>query len=195
MKRAIIVHGWEGHPEEAWFPWLKKELEAKGFSVNVPAMPDTEKPVIEKWVSHLANVVGTPDEDLILIGHSIGCQTIMRYLETLPDDAKVKQVIFVAGWFTLTLEAAEDEEDIEIARPWIETPIDFEKVKKHTDNFTAIFSDDEPYVPIENKELFEESLNAKIVMEHGKGHMNDEKDVKELPSILEAIYGKTEKPL
>lgn len=30
-KRVFIVHGWDGKPSGAWLPWLKKELEAKGF--------------------------------------------------------------------------------------------------------------------------------------------------------------------
>ena len=33
-KRVFIVHGWDGYPEEVWFPWLKKELEAKGFEAQ-----------------------------------------------------------------------------------------------------------------------------------------------------------------
>jgi esterase/lipase len=36
MKKVFIIHGWDGYPEEGWFPWLKKELEKKGFSVFVP---------------------------------------------------------------------------------------------------------------------------------------------------------------
>ena len=35
MKRVFIIHGWEGHPENAWFPWLKKELEQKRVSQEV----------------------------------------------------------------------------------------------------------------------------------------------------------------
>ena len=27
MKRVFIIHGWDGYPEEGWFPWLKEELE------------------------------------------------------------------------------------------------------------------------------------------------------------------------
>jgi len=34
-KRVFIVHGWGGHPEEGWFPWLKKELERRGFEGNI----------------------------------------------------------------------------------------------------------------------------------------------------------------
>ena len=33
-KRVFIAHGWDGYPEEGWFPWLKKELETKGFEVS-----------------------------------------------------------------------------------------------------------------------------------------------------------------
>lgn len=46
MKRVFIIHGWEGYPEEGWFPWLKKELEEKSFAVQVLVMPDTDKPQI-----------------------------------------------------------------------------------------------------------------------------------------------------
>lgn len=24
MKRAFVIHGWEGTPEGSWWPWLKK---------------------------------------------------------------------------------------------------------------------------------------------------------------------------
>ena len=80
MKRAIIVHGWDGFPEEAWFPWLKRELEARGFTVDVPQMPEAATPKIDLWVPALAQAVGAPDVELVLIGHSIGVQTILRYL-------------------------------------------------------------------------------------------------------------------
>lgn len=36
MKRIFIAHGWDGCPEEGWFPWLKKELEIREFEVFVP---------------------------------------------------------------------------------------------------------------------------------------------------------------
>ncbi|MFH1866595.1 MAG: hypothetical protein ABIJ81_00730 [Patescibacteria group bacterium] len=54
MKRAIIIHDWEGYPEECWFPWLKKELEANGFKVDVPAMPNSAKPKMSEWMPYLS---------------------------------------------------------------------------------------------------------------------------------------------
>ena len=39
MKNVIIIHGTEGYPEENWFPWLKKNLEERGYNVTVPQFP------------------------------------------------------------------------------------------------------------------------------------------------------------
>ncbi len=38
-KRAFIIHGWGGKPDEHWLPWLAGELEKNGFDVIVPAIP------------------------------------------------------------------------------------------------------------------------------------------------------------
>src|SRR3989344_1157111 len=89
MKRVFVIHRWSGGPEDDWRPWLKEELEAKGYEVVVPEMPETEHPQIGKWVAKIAEVVGMPDENTYFVGHSIGCQTIMRYLQTLPEATKI----------------------------------------------------------------------------------------------------------
>lgn len=185
-KRAIIVHGWDGYPEEGWFPWLKRELEKQGFIVTVPQMPNAGTPRIEAWVSHLAEVVGKPDEDTYFVGHSIGCQTILRYLEAI--DVKIGGVVLVAGFLDV-LTNLEGEEERAIVKPWLETPIDFEKVKQATDNFVAIFSDNDPFVPLEeNKKMFEEKLGAQVFVENSKGHFSGPTDkCMELPIVLEAV--------
>src|SRR3972149_11827600 len=126
MKRAIIVHGWDFNPDMNWYPWLKKELEKRDYSVIVPSMPETSEPKINDWVSYLEKIIGKLDENTLLIGHSIGCQTIMRYLESSDYNGKVN-VIFVAGWFKLDNLEGEDVENI--AKPWLETQINFNKIK------------------------------------------------------------------
>jgi uncharacterized protein len=98
-KRVFIVHGWDGYPEEGWFPWLKGELEAREFEVFVPQLPDPGNPRIYKWVPKLKEVVGDADEETYFVGHSMGCQTIARFLENLPQDLKVGGAVFIAGFF------------------------------------------------------------------------------------------------
>ena len=184
MKKVFIIHGWEGYPEEVWFPWLKQELEKRGFSVIVPEMPDTESPVIEDWVSYLEKIVGIPDNNTYFVGHSIGCQTIMRYLEKI-DNIKIGGAVFVAGWFNLI--GLTTDEELEIAKPWLEIPINLNKVKEATNNFTAIFSSNDPYVPLKDQDIFKEKLGAKIIIEKDKGHFDEGSGVKNLPSVLNNI--------
>ena len=186
-KRVFIIHMWDGRPDEGGFPWLKEKLEEKGFKVYTPSMPEPANPKIDAWVSFLKQQVGTPDENTYLLGHSIGAQTILRYLESLEPTAKIGGAVFLAGWVHLTDEAYEEEGDVEIAKPWLETPIDWEKVKLHTDKFTAIFSDDDPLVPYSDSEIFKDKLNAKIITESKKGHFSGDDGIKELPSALSAI--------
>ena len=184
-KRVFMIHGWEGSPDNCWFPWLKKELESRGFQVYTPEMPDSEEPKIEPWVSTLSKIVESPDSETYFIGHSIGCQTIMRYLQILPESTKVGGVIFVAGFFNLPNLETQEEKDI--AKPWLKTRIDTDKIKTLTDNIVAIFSDDDPDVPLDDSELFKERLGAKIIIEHNKGHFSDDANVTELPIVLEEL--------
>lgn len=183
MKRVFIIHGWAGNPDNCWFPWLKSELESRGFSVVTPAMPNPKIPEINSWVNHLQGEAGEPDENTYFVGHSVGCQTILRYLETL-ENKKIGGVVFVAPWIHLK---GLDDEEIKIAKSWIETPINYDKVLKATDKFTAIFSDNDQYVPIEDAEIFKEKLGAKIITEHEKGHFADDDKVFELPLALEEL--------
>jgi hypothetical protein len=184
-NRAIIVHGWDGYPGEGWFPWAKAQLEQRSFTVEVPSMPHPDEPTIDDWVGHLAKLIGEPDKHTYLVGHSMGCQTILRYLATL-EGKQIGGAVLVAGFFELVpLDTAEEEE---MFKPWLETPIDFAKVKAATTNITVILSDNDEWVPLErNKQLFEQSLAPTIIIEHGKGHFSGSSGIKELPAVLAAI--------
>jgi predicted alpha/beta hydrolase family esterase len=184
-KRAIIVHGWAGNPQEGWFPWLKAKLIERGFAVQVPQMPDAEIPKIEPWVAHLKDTVGLPTVDTILIGHSIGCQTIIRYLETLAADEQVGPCFLVAPFLEL-LEIGEDEEHA-IAEPWLTTPLDYKKIQAKTQKIVALFSDNDPFVPLGNVELFEQRLGAQTHIFPKKGHFSGENGIFEIPELLTLI--------
>lgn len=181
MKRVFIIHGWEGTPYNHYHKWLKSELEKLGYKVFCPAMPSTDSPVIEDWVNHLRDLVGTPDKDTHFVGHSIGCQTILRYLETISEP--VGKAVFVAGWFDLqNLETPEEEK---IAEPWTTIPIDLARVKKVLPSSTLIISDNDPFGAFEkNKKKFAE-LGSKIIVLHNAGHIDKESGYNKLPEALE----------
>ncbi|MEK7635235.1 MAG: alpha/beta hydrolase [Patescibacteria group bacterium] len=186
MKKVYLIHGWDSHPDDGIFPWLREELEKRGLTVFALRMPEPLYPKIETWVSHLKEQI-IPDENTILFGHSIGVQTVLRYIESLGVDQKIGGAVLLAGWFHVSDKAYEIDEDLKIARPWLDTPINWEKIKSHTDKFVGIFSDDDPLVLISNAKFFEENLGAKIIIETGKRHFQGRSGIKELPSALESI--------
>jgi len=182
MKRVFIVHRWSGSPAMDWYSWLKAELEKRGFEVHVPEMPDPNHPKIETWVPFLAKQVGKPDENTFLVGHSVGCQTILRFLEGAKG--KVGGCLFVGGWFPVKNLTADEKS---VAKQWLETPINFETVKKAAKAFVAIFSDNDRYVPLKNADLFRKNIGAQVIIEKGLGHFMDEDGVKELPVALKEL--------
>jgi hypothetical protein len=141
MIRIIIIHGWGDDHSSSWYPWAKVQLERKGYEVIVPDMPDSDNPNIEKWVNELSKTIGTPDKNTYLIGHSIGCQTILRYLEKI--NTPIGGALFVAGWFYL--ENITKAKELKIARPWLNIPIDLKKVKKNLSKSVLIISSNDPF--------------------------------------------------
>jgi len=178
-----MIHCWEGYPNYCWYPWVKKQLEDKNYEVIVPEMPDTENPGLTGWLSKLKEIVDGPDKNTYLVGHSLGCITILRYLESLNEGEEIGGAIFVAG-FTDNLGYKE-------INSFFETPIDFKKIKKHCKNFVAIHSDNDPHVPLKHGDIFKKKLNAKVIikskMNHFSGEIDNEESCTELPVALEEL--------
>lgn len=184
MNKIYMVHCWEGTKDDGWYPWLDEKISSDSNKVIRFNMPNTENPKINEWIAELDKQVDILDENTYFIGHSIGCQTILRYLEGKNVD-KIGGILFVAPWLDLLKEAIEDEESYNTAYPWIHTVINFDKVKKMTDNITCIFSDDDYFVSLNQKERFEELLNAKTSVVSCKGHISADDGVDELAEIYD----------
>jgi hypothetical protein len=148
-------------------------------------MPGTDHPKIETWVPFLRKLVGVPDENTFFVGHSIGCQTILRYLETLPEGVKIGGAVFIAGWYNVR--NIDTEEDRAIVGPWVNTPRNDDKIKRALNRGVVFLSDDDPYVAPENAQAWQEKAGVEMVMISGKGHFNEEAGVRELPEALEAL--------
>jgi len=191
MTKVYILHGWDGSPDEPLFRWLEKNLKENRFEVIIPAMPHPENPTIGDWVKTASELES--DEETIFVGRSIGCQTILRTLEKYEGGKKIQGIVLIAPWMRLDEETIKEEgqEIIEIAKPWMETPIDFEKVRSHTGKVVAVFSDDDPYVRRDQADFFKNKLGAEIIFEEKKGHFSPSDKVVEVPSILNAILNIT----
>lgn len=178
-KRVVIIHGYQGEPMRGFRPWLKIELEKKGFGVSVPAMPSPNEPRVGEWVETIEREVADAGEDCILVGHSLGCVAILRYLERAQK--KAAGAVLVAGF------AEKLGDDFRKIENFVEKKLDFERVKKNCGKIVAIFSDNDPYVPLSQVEVFEKKLGAKTLVLHARGHFSSSEGTTELPEALDAI--------
>jgi len=184
MKKIYIIHGWSGASNADWIGWAGDAFKEKGYEVVVPDMPDTDNPQIKPWVDYLSSLVTDINSNTYFIGHSIGCQTIMRFLEKA--DKQAGGAIFVAAWFNLVNLESKESEDI--AEPWIKTPIDLEKVKKNLKQSIVILGDNDKWVPyLETKKDFESKLGSKAVTIKNGGHITSDENFGPFPQLVKVF--------
>jgi predicted alpha/beta hydrolase family esterase len=184
-KRAIIIHGYAGYPNENWFQWLKDELKKKEFEVFIPAMPNTNTPQLREWLPTLRSIVGEPDNLTYLIGHSLGSITILRHLESLKEGQQIGGAVLVAG-FSRPIHITE-------LNNFFEIPLDYEKCRIAAGTIICINSDNDEHVPLEEGEVMRDKLGAKLIVIPNGGHLNQKAGFTELPIVTEEILGLTER--
>jgi len=183
MDRPLfIVPRWAGRPDTDFYSWLEAQVrEARQgiSSVRTLDMPNPAQPTIEAWVGALARAVGpTPEPSTLLMGHSVGCQTVIRYLASLPPGHVIDGVLLVAGWWDV-------DKPWESIVPWIETPVELARVRAAARRFVVLLSDNDPFTAdhARNRRLWEERLGAEVVLAPGARHFNNPRE----PAVLETL--------
>ncbi len=166
LYKVAIVHGAYGNPKENWFPWLKTQLENEGHKVIVPQFPTPEGQDPKTWLEILDREVGKFDENLVMVGHSIGPALILRKLENVEKPIRAS---FLVSVFVGALGVPEFDP---INRPFFDAPFNWAKIRKNCRDFYVYNSDNDPYVPLEQGERVASNLGAKMNVIKGGGHIN-----------------------
>jgi predicted alpha/beta hydrolase family esterase len=175
-----------------WYPWLKQHLENqtdKLFNYRVTVLDGYEdiyrSP--EDTVEFLKEKIPSTEvnENLIIIGHSLGSQAALRYVSTLHDKQQtipIGGVVCVGGWFNL------DYCNHHLLERWAATPIDLKSIMKVLPGrkIRVLISDNDPMIEdaMENQQLWEDRLNASVTLMEGEGQFESS----EYEEIAEAIY-------
>ena len=176
-NRATIVHGWQGSPDINWFQWVGKELQKLGYTVDIPQMPNADNPKFSDWMETLEAL--TPNENTLLIGHSLANSLILRYLEK--RTAKAKAAFLVAAWDWLM-------EDIkEYHQTFFETPFDYEAIKAKNIPITIVNSTNDPYIDFEQSKGLAAKLNATFIGIENAGHFNEKAGYTTFPQLFEIL--------
>jgi predicted alpha/beta hydrolase family esterase len=183
IERIAIMPRWSGHADSDWYPWFRARLADIPGRVQMLELPNRDAPMIDECVASLRAALGDDAAALrstVLIGHSVGCQALLRYLASLTDaHVGPVQLVCVAGWWVV-------DRPWPTIRPWIETPLELERVRALTDGrVSVVLSDDDPFTADwqANAALWRERLGARIIEAPSGRHFNDP----EVPIVLALV--------
>jgi len=155
------------------------ELEKMDIYACALAMPDPANPICDEWIKEVARQVErNQDDEIYLVGHSLGVPTILRYLEE-STMTNVQGTILVSG-------PSEKNNNRKIDS-FLEKPFNFEAIKSKAKRFSVIHGDNDPNVPLANAEFLTDKLRADLVIVPNGGHLNGSGGWLVLPQVLEAL--------
>ena len=187
MKNALILHGAGSDHTGNWFPWLKSELEKKGYKVWTPDLPDADVPNKEKWLDTVfSNKECVFNNESLIIGHSAGATLIFRILEKLPEGTKISKAILVAG----PVNMGTMPQYFIYKKSLLGDSFNWTKIKESCNKFYLIYSDKDPYdCGVDQGKIIQKHTGGELLLKNGQGHFNLEKgpEYKQFPLLLDLI--------
>lgn len=164
MYDFVIVHGSYGHPFENWGPWLFNSLTAEGKNVLAPQFPCMDQ-CYENWKSVMDAYLPFIDENTSFIGHSLGPAFILNFL--MDNKIKVNNLYLAAPFYGLI----NIKEFDDVNRTFFKYP-DLTKARSYFNKAFCLYSNNDPYVPMNLSQSAAEQLGAEVKIIPNGGHLN-----------------------
>jgi len=177
--KLYIIPGYRASPTDHWFPWLKQRAEARGSAATVLKMPTPSNPELGEWLKTLQESISAPDKNTFFVAHSLGCITLLRYLDSLPAERQIGGFILVSGFSSLPAGTLSKQ-----LGPFIKDPVDYQHLRKMALQRVVIGALDDPIVPHTYTESLAKSLDAKMVTVAKGGHFMGSDGFTEFPLLL-----------
>lgn len=157
------MHGFGANNKSNWFPWLETKLQTKKITTDFDNFPNSDNPKLTEWIKFLLPKI---NNNSILVGHSLGCPTILKTLEQY--EGNVKGVFLVSGFAqNLNLPFSQKIDN------FTESGFDFKKINKKTKKFILFDSKDDPLVLPREGDFLEKNIKiTKRITFEDRGHLN-----------------------
>lgn len=147
-----------------WKPWLRKKL-GKDYEVILPIMPNKTNAQFEEWSIWFDKLIPFLQNNVILVGHSLGGIFLTKYLSENKFPKKIKGVFLVSPVYD------KDSEGYPVLSFTLPKKLDLQ-----TKNITIYHSKDDPVVPFSALKNYKNALPAaKVRILGNRGHINQEK--------------------
>jgi hypothetical protein len=157
--------------------YLDKKL-GSNYEIIRPKMPNKENAKYEEWKIYFERYFPYLDDNVILIGCSLGGIFLARYLSENKFPKKILSLYLVCPPFDNTLIGEDLVGGFKLKS-------NLSLIEKQTKNITLLFSKDDDCVPVSHAEKFRKKLkSAKIIIYKSKnGHFK----VSKFPEIVKMI--------
>jgi len=180
-KEVILVPGYGANPGSDWFPWLSRSINDEiGIPVTTVKMPTPKIPRLAKWLSALKSQSGNVDENSYFIAHSLGCVTLLRFIESLPDDTRIGGVILVSCF-------DEPLRLLPIVNSFTAVQPDYDAIVRRVGKAIVFSSTSDILVPMRLSEKVRDSLRADYVQIPDAGHFSAFDGYTKFPQLFDAF--------
>ncbi|MCC7552705.1 alpha/beta hydrolase [Candidatus Micrarchaeota archaeon] len=138
-------------------------------------MPDPDLARKEYWRPFIKEKLQT--EDAILIGHSSGAVSILRYLE----ESKCKLVILVGVYYT------DLGDEHEKKRGYFNKPWQWNKIKSNAERIVLFASRDDPHIPISEPLFIKEKIKPEYHEYIDERHFGADVNKTKFPEIITIV--------
>ena len=181
--RIYIIHGFDSSPEKNWFQWLARELSKCGISTKVLCLPNPKSPSPNQWTQAICEQVradGEIGDRVYFVAHSLGCIATLRFIETLDSCVRVGGVVLVAGFCEMISTLPE-------LSPFVDSPLQSEKIKQIVLRRAVIRARDDMIVPFSLSQNLAEMIGADFIARDEGGHFMDSDGFREFPLVYDVL--------
>lgn len=196
MKQVLIIHGgssfskYEDYLEnlknsaihyyrikhrKSWKTWITEQMH--DTDVLLPNFPNGSNAVYEEWKIYFEKLIPFLEDNVQLVGHSLGAMFLAKYLSENPLSKPIKRIILIAGGYD-----DDSNEDLGSFKVTSAKNMNLNASEVH-----LLHSEDDPVVPFSELAKFQADLpNSIIHVFSNYGHFNSET----FPELLEILKQK-----
>ncbi|MBI2065462.1 MAG: alpha/beta hydrolase, partial [Candidatus Zambryskibacteria bacterium] len=167
----IDIERWK-FAKDDWKPWIRKRL-GDEYEVITPQMPNKTNARFEEWKLWFEKFIPFFEDEVILVGHSLGGIFLAKYLSENKFSKKIKAAMLVSAVYN------KDSEGYSALSFSLPKVLDLQ-----TDKIFLYHSKDDPVVPFSALKHYKKALpNSQTRIFEDRKHINQE----EFPELLEDI--------
>lgn len=185
----VLLHSYGGSPGRNFFPWLKRELTKRGYKVQVPLLPHSDKKRANEKDDMAALWKQTKfNKNTVLLGHSLGAVVAMKAVEKL--NHPIRKLIVVGGFIKPKFE--DQPRFFEKTFNW---KFNFTKIKRNAPDIRILHDLNDKVVPLSRAQELHTALGREpILFEAENMHFRGKREPVVLENCIDLIKVFTTRP-